>query len=382
MLHPIRQRTQRGAVGHQSGGTRPTDYDLRSMSAARPVIRFWPHLFQTHIASTRIRCLQVIDGLLEQGVDAALYEPSEPAPRILVLAKRYDEATLQQARSLQEAHGTRLILDLCDNHFHHQPGDESWASRADRLRHACVQSDLVVTASETLANVVSNEVHGCHVKVVPDSLDRYFKVSTKAPSAINRFHAWRWDWFARRHPVTSGRRLMWFGNHGSSNAEGGMTDLRRITIALARHHQHSPITLCVVSNRWRTWRRLSRDWAWPSLYLPWSDDNFNMALSQNDVALIPAQFNPFTVCKTNNRLATAFIKGLAVAADPLPSYEEFRDLAVLGNWDEGLAELMDRQDLRQQRIQTARQLLEQRYSLSVISRRWIKVLAESSIGLD
>lgn len=352
------------------------------MSAHRPVLRFWPHLAQARIASTRIRCLQVIDGLRAEGVDAALFDAAAPAPRVLVLAKRYDEATLAQALALRAAHGTRLVLDLCDNHFHHEPGHVAWAQRAEGLRRACAEVDLVVAASATLAATVAAEVPAARVQVVPDSLDRQAGAASAAPTVAERLHAWRWAWFARRHPVAPGRRLLWFGNHGSRNAEGGMADLNRIADALARHHAQAPITLCVVSNRWKTWRRVSRSWAWPSLYLPWSDANFGLALRHHAVALIPAQRNPFTLCKTNNRLATAFLNGLAVAAEGLPSYEEFRDLAVLDDWDAGLADLMARNDARAQRIAAARQRLEERYSLNVISRRWLQVLAEAGIALE
>ena len=34
--------------------------------------------------------------------------------------------------------------------------------------------------------------------------------------------------------------------------------------------------------------------------------------------------NPFTLCKTVNRLATALLLGLPVVADMIPSYEELR----------------------------------------------------------
>ena len=98
---------------------------------------------------------------------------------------------------------------------------------------------------------------------------------------------------------------------------------------------------------------------------------FRAALSTHAIALVPAQSNPFTRCKTNNRLATAFVNGLAVAADALPAYEEFADVAVIDDWDSGLGALMDDADGRAQRVRRARERLQQRYSLEGVCQRWL-----------
>ena len=346
----------------------------------RPRVRFWPHTDDARVASTRIRCHQVLAGLQQQGVDAALYRPgadgaAEGPPAALVLAKRYDAASLQHALALRQQHGTRLLLDICDNHFHADPPSPAWQQRAEALRAACRAVDLVVCASDTLAEVVVRESgEQTAVAVVPDALDRAIGQTREPQSLSDRLHALRWQAFSRLHRVAAGRRLLWFGNHGAGYAEGGMADLGLITPALAAHHRQQPLSLTVVSNRHRTYRRVSRGWAWPSLYLPWSDANITLALRQHAVVLIPARHNPFTLCKTNNRLATAFGNGLAVAADGLPSYLEFADLAVLDDWHTGLASLMASADDRNRRVSLARQRLEQRYSLDVISRRWVGVL--------
>lgn len=310
-----------------------------------------------------------------QGLDCGLYAAGEPAPAVLVLAKRYDEASLAAAEALRRGQGTRLLLDLCDNHFDTSSSQPQWLARADRLRRACRMVDQVVCASPTLADVVRQHAGAeLPVVVVPDAIDSAVQLPAPALGPLQRLHALRWRAFAAVHPAAPGRRLLWFGNHGSGHAEGGMVDLQRIAPALATHHARAPLTLTVVSNRWRSFRALRRGWRVPALYLPWSAALFRWALARHQVALVPAQRNPFTLCKTNNRLATAFTAGLAVAADALPAYEELRHCAVLGDWDAGLAALMDSAGLRQRMVAGARELLARGYSAAVIGAAWQQLL--------
>lgn len=338
-------------------------------------IAFWPTAADPRVASTRIRCMQVIDSLRALGIDAALHRPSD-RPQVLVLSKRYDDATLADAESLRKEFGTRLVLDLCDNHFHADRPEQKWRERAERLRNACRRVDRVVASSDRLADMIRESCGGgLRVDVIADAVD----LGVADPRDRDRFdwlHALRLRAFAARYRVTPGRRLIWFGNHGFVNAGGGMQDLDRIAPALAAHHRRQPLTLLVVSNRWRSYRRLSSTWSWPSLYLPWSGANFARALAASAIALIPAQRNAFTLCKTNNRLATAFMHGLGVAADSLPSYEEFRDLAVLDGWQQGLSTLMDDSVERARRVAAARERLDARYAPAVIARRWATLARE------
>lgn len=338
-------------------------------------IAFWPQSADRRVASTRIRCLQVIDALQRAGLRAALHRPGE-ATRVLVLAKRYDAGSLAAAQALRAQAGTRLVLDLCDNHFHADTDASRWRERAEQLRVACRVVDGVVASSPTLADVVRAECGGAvRVDVIDDGIDEGV-ADRRDRGRADWLHAARLCAHRALHGVAPGRRLLWFGNHGFANAGGGMQDLARIAPVLAAHHRAQPLTLVVVSNRWRSFRPLVQTWPWPSLYLPWSGANFARALEASDIALIPAQRNPFTVCKTSNRVVTAFHHALAVAADALPSYEAFRSAAVLDDWHAGLGALMADAAGRMRRVAAARALLDERYAPAVIARRWAALTGE------
>jgi hypothetical protein len=335
-------------------------------------IVFWPHTPSADVASTRIRCLQVVDALRLQGLLAEVGDGSGEAPDVLVLAKRYDAATLTVATGLSQR-GTRVVLDLCDNHFYYRDPAPQWIERAQQLRTAVASVDHVVAASGPLADVVRDECGGAAaVSVIPDGLDA-------GPPQRRATLKQRWQLlglrrFLARHPVAAGRRLLWFGNHGAQYADGGLQDLSRIVDSLRRHHAREPLTLTIVSNSREAYERWRPNCPVPSLYLPWSTPAFAAAMRDHAVALIPAQSNPFTRCKTNNRLATAFMNGLGVVADSLPPYEEFADLAVLDDWDAGLAALMTDAVDRARRVQAARERLRQRYSVELIAQQWMALV--------
>ncbi|MBA3626030.1 MAG: hypothetical protein H0W48_16600, partial [Methylibium sp.] len=310
-------------------------------------IAFWPHTTDRGVASYRIRCALVIEGLGRLGAPGRLYAPGDPPPGVLVLSKRYDPASVVQAQALRESSGTRWVLDLCDNHFHYrqdQPVGSHLQSRSAHLVEAVHAADWVVTASQRLAEEVRTHCPNVRgISVIEDAVDDITTPAARSEKLAlgERAHRLRQGLFFAWHPASPGRRLVWFGNHGFRHADGGMLELESLTDALNRHHARAPLSLTVISNSHRKFRRLQSAWRFPSLYLPWSNRLFAAVMPAHHVALVPVQANPVTVCKTNNRLVTAFALGVAVAAGSIPSYEEFRGLAVLDDWDDGLGTLMN-----------------------------------------
>ena len=344
--------------------------------SAQPLAAFWPHTEDERVASARLRCGLIVQELQRLGVDARVHRPGGPAPRTLVLSKRYDAASLGHAQDLRQRAGTKLVLDLCDNHFHYECAVEPFVQRAADLRTAVRSVDAVVAASNALADEVRQQVpDAAPIEVIGDL------VEPRLPPPRRRIERLRQRWRLVRlrfglRPARAapGRRLVWFGNQGSPNVEGGMSDLASVQQALHDHHRVAPLSLTVISNSRERFESLARDWSFPSLYLPWSSATFDDALALHDIALIPVRANPFTRCKTANRVATASVHGLAVAADTIPAYEEFRDCIVLDDWGTGLARLMQRADDRHAAVQCARAILGERYAPAVIAARWLALL--------
>ncbi|RZS47545.1 hypothetical protein [Sphaerotilus mobilis] len=338
---------------------------------------WWPHTTQDRIASYRLRCRQVIESLTSRGLDVGLFDSKASPPACLVLSKRYDARSLATACDLRQRAGTRLVLDLCDNHFWFSDDPTGHlARRRDDLVQACNAVDLVIAASESLGDVVRAETSARDIVVVPDAAE--------SPSAPHWSVRWRhpkeqWQmirlrrWMSRTG-IDRARRLVWFGNQGSSGVEGGMGDLSSIASALKSAHARKPLSLTVISNSASRHAEVTAGWPLPTFYLPWSSRTFSEALSLHSAAVIPIQRNPFTTCKTANRLLSASLHGLNTLADNIPSYTPFRACSVLDDWDFALGGYLDQAERRSLDVQHARALAMNDYSIEQIADRWRQAL--------
>ncbi|ACB33242.1 hypothetical protein Lcho_0970 [Leptothrix cholodnii SP-6] len=340
-------------------------------------IEWWPHTTDTRIASYRLRCAQIVEALRDQGHDVGLHRPGGPVPDTLVLSKRYDARTLEQATQYRSRSGTRLILDLCDNHFFFSADpDGTLQQRADRLRNACQRVDQVIVCSRSLAQVVRQEAPKADIAVVADAAeppdDLSWLARLREPRAEIRLHRLR-RWLAQAR-VDPARRLIWFGNHGSAGVDGGMADLLTVRSSLERAAAEAPLSLTVVSNSETAYRSLLHGWRLPTAYLPWSQSTFSTALRLHSAAIIPIQSNPFTQCKTANRVLTAGLHGLNVIADAIPSYEDFRGCTVLDDWPHGLGDYLHDRSRRESDLSAAQALTRNAYELAQIAADWAKAL--------
>ena len=318
----------------------------------------------------------MIEGLRELGIDAGLYDPSGAPPDMLVLAKRYDTASVARARRLQ-ARGTRVVFDLCDNHFHCEPPTPAWQRRAELLREAVRTADAVTVSTLALADVVRAEcddVRALHV--VGDAVEPVF-----VPSGIARWlhPVAEWQWQGLERQLLKERKagsllLLWFGNHGSENAAGGMQDILRLRSALDSLAKRRRVSLTVISNHRPKYDALIGQLPVQGHYLGWERSTFSRAAAMHDIAVVPVDLNPFTSCKTNNRVATALMHGLAVVADPVPSYAEFAHCVRIGKWSENLESLAGDPRTRSAAVECGRSHIEQHWQLPNIARQWRDIL--------
>ena len=313
-------------------------------------------------------------------MQASLYRPGQSAapPDVLVLSKRYDADSLDQAQALRARHGTRLVLDLCDNHFFSSTDAPAWQARAERLSIAARSVDLVVTSTEALAEVVRREA-GAELRttVIGDAAEPPY-----TPSPLARWprpmDEWRLAELTRRLRPEQGCRLVWFGHHGIDYAEGGMLDLAKLRPRLELASTLQALSLTVISNNRHKFDKLTRGWALPVHYLEWRPNTVSRALQMHQVALIPINPNPYTRCKTNNRLATALLHGLAVAADSIPSYQDFADDCALDDWEQGLQRLISEPVWRLSQVQSGVARIEREWQLNHLAEQWRQTLTQLS----
>lgn len=340
-------------------------------------IVFWPHTRNKNVASYRLRCLQIVETLKSKNVSVTYYN-SFVKPRVLVLSKRYDEKSLDVAIKLRDTYGTKIVVDLCDNHFYSENDSTFWLKRAEMLRNAVIKADLVICSSKPLADVVATEVHKhIRVEVIGDFIEYPF-----LPTGLKKFFhpsselsIFAYENRLKSLNIADGRRLVWFGNHGSSNASGGIDDILLIKSELESHHKKQQLSLTIISNNKNKYDNIARALSIPTIYVEWNKYTFSRIMLSNDIALLPISINPFTKCKTNNRLATAISHNLQVAATSIPSYEEFVNCVLLDDWAAGLEGYMNNQSVRESQNKLAQQKIDKDYSLSVIADAWENCLS-------
>ena len=332
-----------------------------------------PSSFDRKVASSRLRCLGPLSELQSRGYPVELFDPRHVDRYVAVVySKIYDDSSYREAVDLR-LRGIQIIFDLCDNHFYNPRNLHYWKEAGERLRRMMTLADGLVASTEALAEVMKRELPTERpIAVIGDPVETEME-TCPAP-------AWR-RWLALRQSASvlskvrvgevHGRTpLVWFGNHGSPYAEGGMLDLQRIRRLLERLNRLYPISLTVISNsRWKYQLSIS-PWAMPTYYLAWHPATFLTALRAHVIAVIPISHNPFTLCKSNNRLALALSQGLAVVADRIPSYHAFLRACYLDDWEAGLQSYLSDPHLRGSHVALGNPLVNDEWTMPRIADKW------------
>lgn len=290
-------------------------------------IKIWPNAPKNSSASYRIRCLLVCRELSCLNIPISIYKKNDKPPQVIVLSKRYDKKTIEHAVFLREKYGTKIILDICDNHFLHDD-----YLRRTLFKEAIYISDRVIVSTDYLASLIKKE---CGEKINIDIIDDYIElpyypnifeyVLNIRNSLLYLILALKLSFFQKS------KKMVWFGTHQGGCGESGMQDLLKIRAVIEELGNHK-VTLTIISNSHEKYKKIIHEWKIKTFYLPWSQVTFSKALNLHDVALIPINKNPFTLSKTANRVTTSLVHNLQVIADEIPSYTKYRECVYLNNW--------------------------------------------------
>lgn len=344
-----------------------------------------PRFYDPRVASTRIRCLNPIRALRTRGYPVELFRASRQKNyRVVIYSKVYDDASFREATELKKR-GVRIIFDLCDNHFYNPNSLRTLVKAKEQLKRMIGISDRVVASTPALVEVVRAELSNVPpITVISDAIE------TEIPKAITPW--WQRSWRAVqakrliRAIENEGAKgpipLIWFGIHGGPNADYGMLDLLKVRHLLEDINRRIPICLTVVSNSREKYHETIAPWTVPTRYLEWNGCTFLSVLAEHSIAIIPIAVNPFTWCKSNNRVVLALYSGLAVVADRIPSYDPFRSVICLDDWESGLTRYLESPELRMRHATMGKNLVLESWTIEQVAERWKSVIEGVLNGQD
>jgi hypothetical protein len=292
----------------------------------------------------------------------------------VVVRKRYDDDTLAQLLRFKQS-GGQVVLDLCDNHFVPASKGRKHLHQVKNLRRLVYLADAVVTSSESLADIVRQECPGApRVMTIGDVPDDLSIVETSPWRRLWRRWKIRRELAYLERAAPSGvTRLVWFGSSGGRRQLAGMVDLARIAGTIANVGQAHPLHLTVFSDSAKRYRRQVAPILPSSRYIEWDPWTFDSLLCRQHVALIPAKANAYTVCKSDNRVVTALRAGLAVVADPVPSYAAYDGVIMLGDMEGGLRRYSSDPEARLADASRGKAMSEQPEGAERVIAQWLAV---------
>jgi hypothetical protein len=281
---------------------------------------------------------------------------------VVIFQKAYSAVDLDMARQCRDT-GVATIFDLCDNHFDNPEDRPEFRDRTDRLDRMMEVVDLVTTSTPELARVISRP----NCRVIDDALDNW-------PVGWGGWVGGLASQVRFRFAGTGRTRLLWFGNVGVEYPQFGMIDLAERIPMLAELSRRYPIELTVVSNSREAFDKYFRAVPFPVRYLNWKLWLVPAIAKAHHVCLIPVQRNPFTVCKTSNRLVHALMLGLPVIADSIPSYLEFAPYVTLDDWVGGLTRVVTDRGAAAAQVEAGQAYIRKRFDRDSWLLQWRSAL--------
>ncbi|MEM7327818.1 MAG: glycosyltransferase [Pseudomonadota bacterium] len=289
------------------------------------LVAWLPKSTDTAIASVRFRCLTPLKTLQDADYPVEIYDATRDSEySVLVISKRYDEQALKLAKHFR-SQNKAVILDLSDNHFYNPKQLPAYVKVAEDLQAMLRHVDLVTVCSAYLGHIVrQNTRDDFPIAVVEDAVEDLDVIRVSD----------------RKRP-TDPLKLLWFGSHGSPNADAGIRDIARLSQYFSGVDLPSGSYLTVLSNNRKSFDEHRDDFGLPARYAEWKHDKFCDLLSSTDAVVIPIGQTPFSKSKSNNRLATALWYEIPVLADTIPAYKPFAEYAFLDEWQQGIQDVIN-----------------------------------------
>lgn len=329
-------------------------------------IAWKPLHYNFNVASSRLRSFLPCKLLKYAGWDCEIYNPKHQKNyQLVIFQKAYDPPDIILAEKLKNQ-GTKIILDLCDNHFYNPYQIPEFVAKEKRLRKMIELADLVTVATPELGKLIN----GQETFVIDDVVDPFPK--TWQGRIRSKIVPWR-------NSNQDKFKVVWFGSSqlakiyaqsGIKDAPAGLDSIKKVLPALEKINQEIPVQLTIISNSPQRFRQTTKHANFPCIYYEWNLATFPFLMQPQDVCILPIEFNKFSICKTSNRLITALNQGVAVVADKIPSYEEFGEFVLYADWENSLRSYADNSALRAQHVHQGKEYITRKYTQDRVVEQW------------
>jgi hypothetical protein len=321
-----------------------------------------PFSYDARVPSVRYRSMMPVSILARAGVKTSLVPPDGGGTYdCVVFQKAYTQADFELAQRYA-ARGTKIVFDLCDNHFYTGDDDPMLVERAARLRQIVDIADVVTVSTPAVAELLPER----RVFLVDDALE--VPRGAGLARALARVRRW-----VRRNdrPV----RLVWFGNAASKGIAIGLMELGQIIPELEALDRSLPLQLTVISNSRPRYQEFVGNSSLRSRYVRWRATTFAQHFARGDICIIPMNVNPYSVCRTNNRVRTSLMLGVPVVATAIPSYAEFAPWTLVERWSGNIAKYAGDPDLARRHVHSAQRHITTTYTPERLLEQWSAVFA-------
>lgn len=247
--------------------------------------------------------------------------------------------------------GSRVIIDLCDDHFDSHELGSAYSS-------LCGIADCIVASTNAMAQVIRR--HTGRLAIVIDD-------PFEGPLGEPRFE-----------PRCERLRLAWFGHPVNFDTIVAMTP------GLVRLSYKQPLSLHVISaagvgniEAYLADAHLRNGSRLCTRFTPWSPDATWQALSDCDLVVVPSLPDAKKLVKSPNRVVEPLRAGRFAVAYPLPSYQELSQFLWLAeDVAAGIEWAIANQPAVLQRIKAGQEFINRRFSPRIVALRWAAALEQ------
>lgn len=330
------------------------------MKLAKPLIAWKPFQFRWQAPSARLRSYLPCQYLEKEGYSCEIFEPKNiDNYQLVIFQKAYAQEDIELAKSLKNV-GTKIVFDLCDNHFYNPEHSPVLTERKERLYQILEIADTVTVSTCELQKVVASE--GKDSIVIDDVVHQWWTTNLWEDLTINA----RKLTFKKKNLL----KLVWYGSAGLDSPPFGMIDLEQTVPILEAISQQFPIQLTVISDSEEKYHKYLSKTSFSTRYFKWELTSFPRLFKENDICLIPINLNPFTICKSNNRLILSLLLGVPAIADKIPSYEEFNNFVLFSDWENSLYTYATQPELRREHIKQGINYIQSKYNKKRVIEQW------------